>query len=64
MPPRKRRRSQAFPESNQEDSEVINEDLKRQASSDPDKERDVWDSFREEHFEGTSIFCSSFYFHF
>lgn len=46
MPPRKRRRSQAFPESNQENCEVITEHL-----SDSDKERDVWDSFREEHFE-------------
>jgi hypothetical protein len=54
MPPRKRRRSQAFPESDEEDRGLINEHLVSdgQPSNDLDTERDVWDSFREEHFEG------------
>lgn len=53
MPPRKRRRSQAFPESD-EDNVIVNEHLVSDTpSADLDRERDVWDSFREEHFEGS-----------
>lgn len=54
MPPRKRRRSQAFPESDEEDNVIVNEHLVSDTpSADLDRERDVWDSFREEHFEGS-----------
>lgn len=60
MPPRKRRRSQAFPESDEEDNVIVNEHLVSDTpSADLDRERDVWDSFREEHFEGSSIFWPS-----
>jgi len=59
MPPRKRRRSQAFPESDGEDRGVTSEHLVS-GGNDLDKERDVWDSFREEHFEGIALHLMAF----
>jgi hypothetical protein len=61
MSPRKRRRSQALPET-EGDRGTPNQHLvsDRLPTNDLDKERVVWDSFREEHFEGTSTFYPSF----
>lgn len=57
---RKRRRSQAFPSEDEIETAVENdEDDVPEHEESPgqarlDKERDVWDAFREEHFEGKS----------
>lgn len=64
MPPRKRRRSQAFPESD-EDNVIVNEHLVSDTpSADLDRERDVWDSFREEHFEAVDQMPLTLHRHF
>jgi len=58
MSPRKRKRSQAFEEHDEtEDFLPQNQDGQKIDSGERDqmqldKERDVWDAFREEHFEG------------
>ena len=55
MPSRKRRRSQAFPESDGEGRGITHElpVSDEQSSNTLDKECDIWNSVREEHFEGT-----------
>jgi hypothetical protein len=59
MPPRKRKRSQAFEEHDEnedflsQNQESLEIDSGERDQLQLDKERDVWDAFREEHFEGT-----------
>lgn len=57
MSPRKRKRSQAFAE-HEDGDEFFPQTQGRQEVDggerhQKDKERNVWDAFREEHFEGT-----------
>lgn len=54
MPPRKRRRSRAFPVSDGDERSVQENDMDTEsdAHSILEKEREIWDSFREEHYEG------------
>ena len=57
---RKRRRSQAFPaEEEEEQGEAITQDVKESSQENDEatgeelgKEFEIWDAFREEHFEG------------
>ncbi|KIJ99574.1 hypothetical protein K443DRAFT_132998 [Laccaria amethystina LaAM-08-1] len=57
MPPRKRKRSQAFEEHDEnedflsQNQESLEIDSGERDQLQLDKERDVWDAFREEHFE-------------
>lgn len=56
MSPRKRRKSQAFPEADNEDATSV---VAEEQQDHLEKEREIWDAFREEHFEGTlSLKCS------
>lgn len=50
MSPRKRRKSQAFPEADNEDATFV---VAEEQQDRLEKEREIWDAFREEHFEGT-----------
>lgn len=57
-PSRKRRRSQAFPEG---DEPVVGEDeapkyVESTGQDRLDKEREVWDAFKDEHVEGSFRF--------
>jgi hypothetical protein len=51
MSPRKRKRSLALLET-EEDRGTADQHLDKLPNNDLDKERVVWDSFREERFEG------------
>ena len=59
MSPRKRKRSQALEEHDENEEFLLqNQDSQEIDSGERDqlqldKEREVWDAFREEHFEGT-----------
>lgn len=56
---RKRRRSQAFPEEETEDPSVSDGDAPKYVESTGqdrlDKEREVWDAFKDEHVEGSFL---------
>lgn len=66
---RKRRRSQAFPQEDEEDEQVeevaLTKDNTRQGDLDEAtteevrKEIEIWEAFREEHYEGTCSFIQA-----
>lgn len=54
---RKRRRSQAFPDDSHshhiDTTERADDDTETSANAKLEKEGEIWDAFREEHYEGT-----------
>lgn len=50
MSPRKRKRQLSSPEPEPEENEVVNDGLPN--NDQLENEREIWEAFREEHFEG------------
>jgi hypothetical protein len=59
MSPRKRRRSQAFPETDNVVGSPVDADEHPDFTDRSEKEREVWDAFREEHFESKYLVFGS-----